>query len=68
MLVKEAKPVYKVMSFGDKWGVVKTSDPHPRPVGEKLYTQRTHAHRRCRSLNNASTAIDALIEQGDLPM
>lgn len=37
---------------GAKWGVV-YKDTVSRPVGEKLYTQPTHAYRACRRLNAA---------------
>ena len=43
---------YTVIPVGSKWSV---ADKHTlgRPVGEKLYTQSTHAYRACRRLNAA---------------
>src|SRR5436309_8053527 len=38
---------YTVIPVGDKWAVV-YKETVERPVGEKLYTQRTHAYRACR--------------------
>lgn len=42
-----------------QWAVVEKGSF--RPVGEKVYTQRTHAYRRCRQLNTA--ARDAFIDK-----
>jgi hypothetical protein len=58
---KKQDQEYKVLSFGEKWGVVRSSDEHPRPVGEHLYTHQTHAYRKCRKLNQAAREIDAMI-------
>lgn len=42
---------YTVIPSGKKWAVVYKETV--RPVGEKLYTQATHAYRACRRLNAA---------------
>ncbi len=43
---------YTIIPVGTKWAVVHKATLE-RPVGEKLYTQRTHAYRACRRLNAA---------------
>lgn len=43
---------YTVIPVGTKWAVVH-KETLSRPVGEKLYTQSTHAYRACRRLNAA---------------
>jgi hypothetical protein len=52
---------YMVRKFGELWGIVRVSDETLRPVNERLYTQATHAYRRCRKLNQAAREIDAMI-------
>jgi hypothetical protein len=54
---------YKVMKIGEKYAVVLSADEHARPVGEKTYSQRTHAYRRCRKLNKAAREIDEMIKR-----
>ncbi len=54
---------YKVAPFGDKYAVVRSSDEIFRPVGEKMYTHKTHAYRRCRHLNKAAQKIDEMIKR-----
>lgn len=43
---------YTVIPVGAKWAAAH-KESLERPVGEKLYTQRTHAYRACRRLNTA---------------
>jgi hypothetical protein len=43
---------YTVVPIGEKWAAVH-KETVERPVGEKLYTQYTHAHRAKRRLNTA---------------
>lgn len=43
---------YTIIPVGTKWAVAHKATLE-RPVSEKLYTQRTHAYRACRRLNNA---------------
>ena len=52
---------YTVIPTGNKWTVV-YKETLDRPVGEKLYTQATHAYRACRRLNNAFWENKARIE------
>lgn len=55
---------YKVVPFGIKWIIVQNTDEYPqRPIGEKTYSQRTHAYRRCRHLNRAAEDIDEMIKR-----
>lgn len=49
---------YTVIPSGKKWAVVYKDTV--RPVGEKLYTQPTHAYRACRRLNAAFWENEAL--------
>jgi hypothetical protein len=51
------------MKIGEKYAVVLSADEHARPVGEKTYSQRTHAYRRCRKLNKAAREIDEMIKR-----
>lgn len=52
---------YTVIPVGAKWAVV-YKDTVSRPVGEKLYTQDTHAYRACRRLNAAYWENEAIRE------
>lgn len=53
---------YTVAPIGTKWAVVH-KETLERPVGEKLYTQATHAHRAKRRLNVAYWENEAHTEK-----
>lgn len=52
---------YTVVPWGDRWAIAERADPS-RPVGEHLYTKKTHAHRRKRALNRAAREMNAIME------
>jgi len=54
---------YRVREFGDRFGIVLGDDPDARPVGEKLYDDRSNAHRRKRQLNAHARRIDEMIKK-----
>jgi hypothetical protein len=56
LLTVKPKPgdeIYGVVKWENQWAVVELANP-VRPVGEHLYTQPTHAHRKKRELNKAA--------------
>jgi len=52
---------YTIIPVGAKWAVAHKATLE-RPVGEKLYTQRTHAYRACRRLNAAYWENEAKVQ------
>lgn len=55
--------MYKVKPFGKKWVIVLGDSPDARPIGEQLYTQKTHAYRHRRKLIAKAQKIDKMIEK-----
>ncbi len=54
---------YTIAPWGpDRWVVVAKEDPD-RPVGEHIYTQKTHAHRAKRRLNSAARHMQAIMAE-----
>jgi hypothetical protein len=55
---------YIVINYKEQgWAVIRANDDQCRPVGERLYTQRTHAYRRCRKLNADVAKLNAIIKR-----
>jgi hypothetical protein len=57
---KPMDELYTVVPWLDRWAVVEKANPS-RPVGEHLYTQKTHAHRKKRDLNKAARETNAIM-------
>jgi hypothetical protein len=57
---KPLDELYMVISWLDRWAVVEKTNPS-RPIGEHLYTQKTHAQRRKRELNKAARETNAIM-------